>query len=255
MSCWFCLLHSVSFHDLPFFIESQEPGPTWLLLSVEHRWVDYIIVFKNRFLKFAFWCKKFLQEKEKTLQNNTKLFLERGCSIWFWTQGCSDLVVKILYYFWIYLQEHLQIVLVFLFRLTWFDLLSLRMVPLLYLHVVVFFLSPSEDSMPNICRVVCMLKLLLLDQLTAWLITILCPIVLLVWGYKELPFSGLFLFSTVGDRGWWLWRGFTMLPSDMWSLSGGSPLLYVIQHLYVPLAQLVQRTGLGYHQYTDDTQL
>ena len=66
MSCWFGFLYSVSFHNLPFFIQSQKPGSARFLLSVQHRWVDYIIVFKNRFFKLALRGKKFLlREKEE----------------------------------------------------------------------------------------------------------------------------------------------------------------------------------------------
>lgn len=78
MSCWFGFLYSVSFHDLPFFIQSQKPGSTRFLLSVQHRWVNYIIVFKNRFFKLAFRRKKFLsrEEEERTVRENNGSFSE-----------------------------------------------------------------------------------------------------------------------------------------------------------------------------------
>ena len=66
MSCCLGFLYSVSFHNLPFLVQSQKPGSPRFLLSVQHRWVDYIIVFKNRFFKLAFRGKKFLlREKEE----------------------------------------------------------------------------------------------------------------------------------------------------------------------------------------------
>lgn len=78
MSCWFGFLYSVSFHDLPFFIQSQKPGSTRFLLSVQHRWVNYVIVFKNRFFKLAFRRKKFLsrEEEEMTVRENNGSFSE-----------------------------------------------------------------------------------------------------------------------------------------------------------------------------------
>lgn len=60
VSSWFSLLHPVAFHDLPLFIEAQKPRPARLLLSVEHRAVDHVVVLKHRLFKLAFGCKQFL---------------------------------------------------------------------------------------------------------------------------------------------------------------------------------------------------
>ena len=47
MSSRFGLLDPVALHGLAIFVESQEPGPTGLLLPVEQRRVDDVIVLEH----------------------------------------------------------------------------------------------------------------------------------------------------------------------------------------------------------------
>lgn len=44
---WFGLFDPVALHGLSLFIEAQKPGPARLLLSVEHRAVDHIVVLEH----------------------------------------------------------------------------------------------------------------------------------------------------------------------------------------------------------------
>lgn len=65
----FGFFHSVSLHNLTFFIESQEPCSAGFLLPVQRGRINNVVVFKDRFLKFALWCENILQwEREKKKQ-------------------------------------------------------------------------------------------------------------------------------------------------------------------------------------------
>lgn len=57
MCSWFGLFDPVALHGLPLFIEAQKPSSTRLFLSVEHRAVDHVVVFKHRLLKLTLRCK------------------------------------------------------------------------------------------------------------------------------------------------------------------------------------------------------
>lgn len=65
VSGWFGLFHSVALHGLSFLVQAQEPGPPRLILSVQHRRVDHIVVLKHRLLKLTLCCKQLLQETHK----------------------------------------------------------------------------------------------------------------------------------------------------------------------------------------------
>lgn len=67
----FGFFHSVSLHNLTFFIESQEPRSSGFLLPVQRGRINNVVVFKDRFLKFALRCENILQwerEGEKKKQ-------------------------------------------------------------------------------------------------------------------------------------------------------------------------------------------
>lgn len=62
----FGFFHPVSLHNLTFFIESQEPRSSGFLLPVQRGRINNVVVFKDRFLKFALWCENILQwERER----------------------------------------------------------------------------------------------------------------------------------------------------------------------------------------------
>lgn len=63
MCSWFGLFDPVALHGLSLFIEAQKPCPARLLLSVEHRAVDHVVVLKHRLLKLTLCCKQFLRRK------------------------------------------------------------------------------------------------------------------------------------------------------------------------------------------------
>lgn len=65
----FGFFHSVSLHNLTFFIESQEPRSSGFLLPIQRGRINNVVVFKDGFLKFALWCENILQwEREKKKQ-------------------------------------------------------------------------------------------------------------------------------------------------------------------------------------------
>lgn len=47
VGCWLVLLHVVSLHYLPLFIQTEVPAPTRLLLSVDHGGVGHVVVLKH----------------------------------------------------------------------------------------------------------------------------------------------------------------------------------------------------------------
>lgn len=50
---------------MTFFIESQEPRSSGFLLPVQRGRINNVVVFKDRFLKFALWCENILQGGER----------------------------------------------------------------------------------------------------------------------------------------------------------------------------------------------
>lgn len=66
-------LHSVPLHNLTFFIESQKPCSAWFLLTVQCRRIDHIVVFKHRFLKFAFRSENILWKKGRYKRKDFKM--------------------------------------------------------------------------------------------------------------------------------------------------------------------------------------
>lgn len=68
-------LHSVPLHNLTFLIESQKPSSAWFLLTVQCGRIDHIVVFKHRFLKFAFWSENILQKDKKEDTKERKLLI------------------------------------------------------------------------------------------------------------------------------------------------------------------------------------
>lgn len=61
----FGFFHPVSLHNLTFFIESQEPRSSGFLLPVQRGRINNVVVFKDRFFKFALWCENILQRERE----------------------------------------------------------------------------------------------------------------------------------------------------------------------------------------------
>ena len=65
VACWLVLLHMVSLHYLPLFIQTKVPAPTRLLLSVDHGGVGHVVVLKHRLFELTLRGEVFLRRERE----------------------------------------------------------------------------------------------------------------------------------------------------------------------------------------------